>query len=129
VATRQVIYVVMAARQCGGREHTVAGRETIDARTVAARIGADGLRMARNTRIELGLSREQRAPMTARAILRGRLPKTAQGAQLWRRRAEQARRLAGMLSPRDAALLEDFAVECEAQAEQPRLPAEPQIAA
>jgi hypothetical protein len=90
---------------------------------------ADGLRTARNTRIELGLSREQRAPMTARAILRGRLPKTAQGAQLWRRRAEQARRLAGMLSPRDAALLEDFAVECEAQAEQPRLPAEPQIAA
>jgi hypothetical protein len=67
--------------------------------------------------------------MTARAILRGRLPRAAQGAQLWRRRAEQARRIAAMLSPRDAALLEDFALECEAQAEQPRVAAEPQIAA
>jgi hypothetical protein len=32
---------------------------------------------------------------------------------LWRARAGQARRVAGMLSPRDAALLEAFASECE----------------
>ncbi len=32
---------------------------------------------------------------------------------LWRARAGQARRVAGMLSPRDAALLEAYARECE----------------
>jgi len=32
---------------------------------------------------------------------------------LWRARARQARRVAGMLSPRDAALLETYARECE----------------
>jgi hypothetical protein len=32
---------------------------------------------------------------------------------LWRARARQARRVAGMLSPRDAALLEAYARECE----------------
>jgi hypothetical protein len=32
---------------------------------------------------------------------------------LWRTRAGQARRVAGMLSPRDAALLEAYARECE----------------
>jgi len=32
---------------------------------------------------------------------------------LWRARAGQARRVAGMLSPRDAALLEVYARECE----------------
>jgi hypothetical protein len=35
---------------------------------------------------------------------------------LWCARAGQARRVAGMLSPRDAALLEAFASECEATA-------------
>ena len=34
-------------------------------------------------------------------------------ALLWRARAGQARRVAGMLSPRDAALLEAYARECE----------------
>jgi hypothetical protein len=34
-------------------------------------------------------------------------------AMLWRARAGQARRVAGMLSPRDAALLEAYARECE----------------
>ena len=32
---------------------------------------------------------------------------------LWRFRAGQARRVAGMLSPRDAAILEAYARECE----------------
>jgi hypothetical protein len=32
---------------------------------------------------------------------------------LWRARARQARRLAGMLAPRDAALLEVYGRECE----------------
>jgi len=32
---------------------------------------------------------------------------------LWRARAGQARRVAGMLSPRDAALLEAYAKECD----------------
>ena len=32
---------------------------------------------------------------------------------LWRARARQARRIAGMLAPRDAALLEVYARECE----------------
>ena len=32
---------------------------------------------------------------------------------LWRARAGQARRIAGMLGPRDAALLEAYARECE----------------
>jgi hypothetical protein len=32
---------------------------------------------------------------------------------LWRARTGQARRVAGMLSPRDAALLEAYARECE----------------
>jgi len=32
---------------------------------------------------------------------------------LWRARAGQARRVAGMLSPRDAAILEAYARECE----------------
>ena len=32
---------------------------------------------------------------------------------LWRARAGQARRVAGMLSPRDAALVEAYARECE----------------
>jgi hypothetical protein len=35
---------------------------------------------------------------------------------LWRARAGQARRLAGMLSPRDAALLEAYARECDVSA-------------
>jgi len=34
----------------------------------------------------------------------------------WWSRAAQARRVAGMLSPRDAQLAETFAVECEDQA-------------
>jgi hypothetical protein len=34
----------------------------------------------------------------------------------WSARAAQARRVAGMLSPRDAQLAEAFAVECEDQA-------------
>jgi hypothetical protein len=35
---------------------------------------------------------------------------------LWRARAGQARRVAAMLSPRDAALLEAYARECEDRA-------------
>src|SRR5258705_11674032 len=35
------------------------------------------------------------------------------GTMLWRARAGQARRVAGMLSPRDAALLEAYSRECE----------------
>jgi len=35
---------------------------------------------------------------------------------MWRARAGQGRRVAGMLSPRDAALLEAYARECEDRA-------------
>jgi hypothetical protein len=37
-------------------------------------------------------------------------------ALLWHARAGQARRIAGMLSPRDAALIEAYARECEDRA-------------
>ena len=39
---------------------------------------------------------------------------------MWRARAGQARRVAGMLSPRDAALLEAYARECEDRARAPK---------
>ena len=54
-------------------------------------------------------------------------------AAAWRLRAEQARRLAFMLSQRDAAAVEAYAKECEARARQaagrPRVEGLPQLAA
>jgi hypothetical protein len=41
------------------------------------------------------------------------------GAQAWLARAEQARRIALMLAPGDAAILEGFARECEVKAAPP----------
>jgi hypothetical protein len=41
------------------------------------------------------------------------------GARAWLARAEQARRIALMLAPGDAAVLENFARECEAKAAPP----------
>lgn len=57
--------------------------------------------------------------MTGPAILLRR-PKKVQDAQFWLCRAEQARRVATMLSARDAALAEAFAAECEAAAQGPK---------
>lgn len=50
--------------------------------------------------------------MTQRAIL----SKSGSAAELWLARAEQARRIALMLSPAHAAVLVDYASECEAAA-------------
>jgi hypothetical protein len=43
----------------------------------------------------------------------------AETAKTWLARAAQARRVAAMLGPVDAAILEVFALECEAKSEKP----------
>ena len=60
----------------------------------------------------------QPAGMTQRAIL----SKSGSAAELWRARAEQARRLALMLSPAHAAVLVAYASECEAAASEHAAP-------
>lgn len=51
-----------------------------------------------------------------------------EGTRTWLARADQARRIAPMLAPRDAEILEAFARECEARAAKPAT-ARPAIAA
>ena len=43
----------------------------------------------------------------------------AETPRTWLQRAAQARRIAPMLAPKDAEILEAFALECEARAEKP----------
>ncbi|HZS63928.1 MAG TPA: hypothetical protein VFA53_05455 [Xanthobacteraceae bacterium] len=54
--------------------------------------------------------------MAKQAILRPTPVKSAEGARRWLARAAQARRIALMLAAKDAAILESFAMECEARA-------------
>ena len=53
------------------------------------------------------------------AILFPTAAKQPDGAKAWYARADQARRVALMLAPDDAAILEAFARECEAKASPP----------
>jgi hypothetical protein len=67
--------------------------------------------------------------MAQQSILCPTKLKSADGAKLWLARAAQARRLALMLAAKDAAILESFARECEAQARRPASKLKPLIAA
>jgi hypothetical protein len=49
--------------------------------------------------------------------------------RIWLARADQAHRIAGMLSPKDAAAVEAYAAECEAKAKQPSRPTQQPLAA
>lgn len=53
------------------------------------------------------------------AILFPAVAKQPEGAKAWYERADRARRIALMLAPSDAAILEAFARECEAKASPP----------
>jgi hypothetical protein len=55
--------------------------------------------------------------------------KQPEGPRTWYARAAQARRIALMLAPTDAAILEAFARECEAKAMARPAPIRPAIAA
>jgi hypothetical protein len=57
--------------------------------------------------------------MAQTAILFPRAVKSASPVGAWLARAEQARRVAAMLSPQDAAIVEAYAAECEAEATRP----------
>ena len=57
--------------------------------------------------------------MAQTAILFPAARKSASASMVWLARAEQARRLAAMLSLKDAEILEAYALECEAKAARP----------
>jgi len=57
--------------------------------------------------------------MAQTAILFSQATKPFEGSTAWVARAAQARRIAVMLSPEDAKILEAYAVECEAKAARP----------
>ena len=78
----------------------------------------DGLGIGINTRIEISVPATQLMGMGQTAIL---FPHGLQqdGVRTWLARAEQARRIALMLAPGDAAILESFARECEMNAAPP----------
>jgi hypothetical protein len=70
--------------------------------------------------------------MAQTAILFPAVAKPPEGVKAWYERADQARRIALMLAPDDAATLEAFARECEAKASPPvmqRIPRRRAIAA
>jgi hypothetical protein len=56
--------------------------------------------------------------MKQASILRSRVPILQENTHPWQRRAQQARRIATMLTGDDALLCEQFAMECEAKAAQ-----------
>jgi hypothetical protein len=72
----------------------------------------DGLDCGTISSIELSAPNRQHPAVAKAAILM--ISKISQSETLmWRARAGQARRIASMLSPRDAALVEAYASECE----------------
>jgi hypothetical protein len=67
--------------------------------------------------------------MAETAILFPRATKPGPTVQVWLARAKQARRIALTLSVQDAATLEAYAAECEAQVKRLTEPRRPAIAA
>jgi hypothetical protein len=67
--------------------------------------------------------------MAETTILFRRAKQSGSTAQVWFARAQQARRIALTLSVQDAALLETYAAECEAQVKRLTEPRRPAIAA
>jgi hypothetical protein len=76
---------------------------------------SDGLNSQLFSRIEVLTPAHQCSPRKPRAILMASKASPPETRGLWAR-AAQARRVAGMLSPRDAQLAEAYALECEDQA-------------
>jgi hypothetical protein len=68
------------------------------------------------TRIDLAKIVAQPVRMGELAILIQHPKKPVATSEVWLGRAERARRIAMMLSVRDAALLKGYAIECEAEA-------------
>ena len=75
-----------------------------------------GLIFAKKARIDLAEFATQPIGMGEVAILNQRVRKPFVASEVWLRRAAQARRIARMLSVADAAMLDAYAIECEAEA-------------
>jgi hypothetical protein len=84
-----------------------------------------GLIFPAKTRIDLANIVAHPVRMGELAILIQHPKKPVATSEVWLGRAEQARRIALMLSVKDAALLDGYAIECEAEAA--RLIAEPAL--
>jgi hypothetical protein len=75
-----------------------------------------GLILAEKARIDLAEFASQPVGMSEVAILDQRARRPFGASEVWLRRAAQARRIARMLSVADAAILDAYAIECEAEA-------------
>src|SRR5262245_66694555 len=75
-----------------------------------------GLILAEKARIDLAEFASQPVGMSEAAILNQRARRPFGASEVWLRRAAQARRIARMLSVADAAILDAYAIECEAEA-------------
>ena len=88
-----------------------------------------GLRIGKIARIELGAACAQVIHMALAAIRISGTQAPIREAELWRRRAERARRIALMLSRADAEIALAHAAECEVKAARLAEPRRPPMAA
>jgi len=72
--------------------------------------------LAEKARIDLAEFASQPVGMSEATILNQRARRPFGASEVWLRRAAQARRIARMLSVADAAILDAYAIECEAEA-------------
>jgi hypothetical protein len=91
------------------------GAPTIENARIAAR---DGLESARKSRIEIDKLAGNPVLTVEEVILMAASDRRADASQAWAMRAERARRIATMLSVKDAEAIEAYARECEARARQ-----------